>query len=116
MDYTNNLYDLSTLQDMLEGDEEALNMMLKKFVEVSPGLLKDINTSFKNNDLEKVRKIAHEIKPTIDILNINELKTDIRKIEKGSLDQDKIEELRQLITRLNEIYTVVLNDIGKLIC
>lgn len=115
MNTSDKLYDLSTLQELLEGDEDALNMMLKKLVEISPKLLNEINNSFKKHELENVRKIAHEMKPSIDILNIYELKTDIRLIEKDALEKDKMEELRQLITRLNEIYTVVLNDIGRMI-
>lgn len=115
MENTEKLFDLSTLQDMLEGDDAVLNTMLIKFVEISPKLLEEINTSFNNHELEKVRKIAHEIKPTIDILNIYGLKADIRLIEKDSLDENKMDELRQLITNLNNIYTEVLNEIAKLI-
>lgn len=115
MENTNKLFDLSTLREMLEGDNAVLNTMLIKFVEISPKLLAEINTSFENNDLEKVRKIAHDIKPTIDILNINELKAEIRLIEKNSADKDKREELRQLITKLNDIYTKVLNQIAQII-
>ncbi len=115
MDSNSKLYDLTTLKEMLDDDTETLNVMLAKLVQISPKLLEDIKTSFDNNDLEKVGKLAHEIKPSIDILNIKELQVDIRLIEKNSQEKDKLEELRKLITKLNDIYTEVLNEIAKII-
>ena len=53
MGNTVKLFDLTTLKEMLEDDDTALNMMLSKFVEVSPKLLEDINSSFANQDLKK---------------------------------------------------------------
>ena len=110
MGNTEKLFDLTSLKEMLEDDDTALNMMLSKFVEVSPRLLDEINSSFANKDLEKVRNLAHQMKPSIDILNITELQSEIRLIEKDTLDKDKMEELRQLISKLNDIYTEVLSQ------
>lgn len=112
---TKKLFDLSTLSEMLDGDKAALNMMLTKFVELSPRLLEDINNSYNDKNFDKVKKIAHEMKPSIDILNIEELKTDIRLIEQSAVDSSKHEELRILISKLNNIYSQVLNEIGDII-
>ena len=62
-----------------------------------------------------MRKLAHEMKPSIDILNITELQSEIRQIEKDTQDKDKMEELRQLISKLNDIYTEVLSQIAELL-
>ena len=83
---TSKLFDLSTLKEMLDDDNAAMNMMLTKFVELSPKLLEEINNSFENRNFERVKKIAHEMKPSIDILNIEDLKSEIRLIEKNSVD------------------------------
>ena len=112
---TSKLFDLSILSEMLDGDKAALNMMLTKFVEMSPKLLEDINNSYQSSNFDKVRRIAHEMKPSIDILNIEELKSDIRLIEQSSADSSKHNELKELISRLNDIYSKVLNEIAEMI-
>jgi HPt (histidine-containing phosphotransfer) domain-containing protein len=100
---------------MLDNDKCALQMMLTKFVEITPKLLQEINESFTNRNYDRVKKIAHEMKPSIDILNIASLKEDIRLIEQTSADSDKTNELKALISKLNNIYTQVLNEIGEMI-
>jgi hypothetical protein len=112
---TGKLFDLSTLKEMLDDDNAALNMMLTKFVELTPKLLEDINKSFETRNYERVKKIAHEMKPSIDILNIEDLRSEIRLIEKDSADITKYAELKDLMTKLNNIYSQVLKEIGDMI-
>ena len=112
---TSKLFDLSTLKDMLDDDNAAVNMMLTKFLELSPKLLEDINISFENRNFEKVKRIAHEMKPSIDILNIEDLKSEIRLIEKHSADSTEFADLKRQMSKLNNIYNQVLKEIGEMI-
>ncbi len=81
IDQENLLYDLTYLNDVSHGDSQFIDKMLILFVSSVPTFTKDLKVAFENKDFEKVKIIAHSIKPTLDNLKVYSLKKLVRLIE-----------------------------------
>ena len=108
---TEKFYDLTNLKEMLDGDKAAVKKMIKIFLDTTPNNLSELNNSYKSNDLDIVGKLAHKLKSSIDIFNITELKSEIRKIEKYAKDKINIDELPAHIGKLNSILSNVIKQV-----
>lgn len=105
------LYDLSKLRATSRGNEAFVQRMIKLFLEQIPDSLKQLNDAYKNGDLDKVRGISHQMKPTIDALSIHQLKAEVRLIEKYAEESSNLEELDMLIEKMNQVMQLVLAEI-----
>ena len=105
-------YDLTKLRAMAQGNEAFVQRMISVFLEHTPEQVKQITEYFQDHNLSKVSALAHKIKPSIDLMGIDELKTVIREIELKAKDNNE-ENLSMLIARLNSIIGSVFKDISK---
>ena len=64
------LFDLTNLNEMLGGDKKAILQMVKIFLQATPDSLNELNKCYEKNDLQGVSKLAHKLKSSVDILNI----------------------------------------------
>ena len=64
------------------GNEVFVRRMLTIFCEETPNIIKDMLNAHMDNDLKRLGALAHKIKPSIDNLNIEPLKSVIRDVEK----------------------------------
>jgi HPt (histidine-containing phosphotransfer) domain-containing protein len=55
-----------------------------------------------------VRKIAHKIKPSIDNLDINNIKNEVREIEMNAESYKSSEQLENLILKVENVMNVVV--------
>jgi len=97
------LCDLSFLQEVSDGNNEFAVKMIKGFLEHTPDSLKKITLNAENKQWERVRAIAHRIKPSIDFMGINSLKEDIRLIEEYSQEPVNPAEIMILTQRLKKV-------------
>ncbi|MCK4408207.1 MAG: hypothetical protein KAT33_06480 [Bacteroidales bacterium] len=61
----------------------------------------------------KISFYSHKLKSSIDNFSINELKSEIRLIEKILKEKSKLEELPQLINNLNDIMNQVIQKVKE---
>ena len=80
------LYDLSSLKSISRGNEVFMQKMVNIFCEQTPLMLRDIEAANLIHDLDRIRKIAHQMKPSIDNLNIVSIKQLVRDIENNTVD------------------------------
>ena len=85
-----------------------MQKMVNIFCEQTPVMLRDIEAANLVRDLTKIKKLAHQMKPSIDSLNILTVKQLVRDIENAATDDmdsnawaGKLEELKR--TLLNVI-------------
>ncbi|MBC9795399.1 hybrid sensor histidine kinase/response regulator [Sinomicrobium weinanense] len=55
------LYNLDTLKELLQNDEDALKEILQTFVESTGKNMEDLNLQFENRDIEGVKHTAHKM-------------------------------------------------------
>lgn len=107
------LYDLSKLKHHAQGSDAFVKRMIKLFREQTTDAIAEINECYHKNDWERIRAIAHQIKPSIDLLCIEQLRTEIRHIEKYAENKENLDEMADLIDKLNHVIKLVLAELEK---
>lgn len=102
------LYNLSKLREMLNGDENAVITMIKKFIKTTPMFLSELNKYTKEGDYESAKKMLYNVNFSLDILGITTLRDELKHIEQMTTDKNKSAELNDLISKLNIICDKVL--------
>lgn len=102
------LYDLSMVEAISGGDKAFTQRMLKLFLETVPSTLSDIKNSSDKGDWLTLSKHAHKLKSTIDSMNINSLKEDIREIESDGKNGGDPGKLKALVSRVISVTEQVM--------
>jgi PAS domain S-box-containing protein len=75
------LYDLSYLKTISGDNGEFIREMVQTFVQSVPVLLADLENAMNHSDWSKVSRIAHQIKPSLTLMGIHQLKESVIQIE-----------------------------------
>lgn len=112
-EYKTPLYDLTTLENMSRGNEDFVQKLLKLFIVGSREHTQILKTALANKDFLTIQKIAHKIKPSIDLMGISSLKDVVRTLEK--FDPDKLSELelKNMVGQLTATLTQIANELEK---
>ena len=99
-------YNLSSLNDLVEGSDEAINKMIIAFLDSTPKVLEDIQGCFTESDYQRLANLSHKLKSSIDIFGIDDLKEDIRKLEdlcRNNPERDVIEGLKNKVITVSKL-------------
>lgn len=105
------LYDLSQLREVAAGSEEFVDKMVDMFLQMTPGLTERIQNGFLAEDWEEVRAAAHKMKPSIDMMGIEPLKTVVREIEGNAKNATDLDEIPALLGHMMETLEVVYTQL-----
>ncbi len=75
------VYDLSKLKKMMGDDKKNFDRMILLFIELTPDAIQSIKKSYIEHNMDEVYRIAHSLKPSVDLIGLTDMKVDIRKIE-----------------------------------
>ena len=104
-------YSLSNIEEIASGDQEFIVSILDTFCKNTPNYLNQISDGLARQDFEKIRFSAHQMKPSIDILMVTDVKETIREIEEiAARDKNREEEL-QLISEKFDHLSQSLNSV-----
>lgn len=107
------IYDLTMIRDML-GEEEEVRNMIGIFVESTPVSLNDMNEGFKDDNADQLARNAHKMKASLDMLKINQLYDDVRKIDKDFKVEDiPQDELEEIIKKMNSVLENVFEKLKE---
>ena len=99
--------DVSRLLKMIGSDRVQLNVMLEKFLEITPLYLAELNRGDKANDMEAIAISAHKIKSSIDLVAAPVLRDLILKLNHTSKPGGEMAEVKQLIYQFNSYYKLL---------
>ena len=105
------LYDLSMVRSVSGGDEGFIKKMVLLFVETTPPTLGELQQALTAQQWERVGKLAHKLKSTIDSMGITALKDDIRTIEANGKHQQDTGALPPLVARVIEVVTACIGQL-----
>ncbi|MFY7965798.1 MAG: PAS domain S-box protein [Chitinophagaceae bacterium] len=105
------LYSLDTLKEISRGNEDFVKKMTTLFCDQTEIAVTEIKEHFANNELVKVSSLAHKIKPSLDNLKIDSLKTVIREIEKDAKENINNESIKKKIDILDEVISKVILEL-----
>ena len=112
-DATGKLCDLSFLQEVSNGNDDFVAKMIEGFLEHTPDSLEKITRHAENKQWDRVRAVAHKIKPSIDFMGLKSLEQDIRLIEEYADDQTNLVEILTLTQRLKEVCEQAMQQLRK---
>ncbi|MBL7922241.1 MAG: PAS domain S-box protein [Bacteroidia bacterium] len=112
-DVTTKLYDLDKLKELSRGDEKFIKKMISLFIEQAKVSLNEINSAYQINDHDSIHKVAHRLKPSIDNMDIDSLKKEVRELEGIVKNPIPGNELKLLIEYLNTTLTKVLEALPQ---
>jgi CheY-like chemotaxis protein len=104
----NNLYDLAKLRNMCNNDEQMVSKLQQMFVEKTPTLLQQIEEYYAETNWSKIAQTAHKLKASIDLLNIQSIRHEIRQIEACSPQNHSDDRVYQWICKVNQVCSLVI--------
>jgi len=107
------LMELETLTRMLRGDQEQVNRMLRKFIQVTPEYMEHLMNAYHENDFEGVEVFAHKLKSSIDLIGNTEMREIIRQIHEYCKVWDQVHILHTLIPDFKKRYDLLLRQLGR---
>jgi HPt (histidine-containing phosphotransfer) domain-containing protein len=88
-----------------------INKMIELFIKSSKEYLANISLALSKNDLVSINQLAHQIKPSLDLLNINSITQSIRDIENASvINNDLIDLINFTNNELHIVNQQMQND------
>ena len=97
------LYDLSMVRSVSGGDEAFIKKMVQLFIDTVPPGLADLQEALTAQQWQRMGKIAHKLKSTIDSMGIAVLRDDIRLIENNGKHEKDTDSLPPYIHKVSEI-------------
>lgn len=82
-------------------------------MQATPESLSELNKCYDKNDYEGVSKLAHKLKSSVDIFAIKEIKQDIRRLENNTRDNINLDEVPQLVEKINDILNKAIQQVEE---
>ena len=102
------LYNLDRLSQYVNNDLTQIKEMINIFLGTIPQDIDQLQKSADKERWDKVYEIAHRIKPSVDVFEMNEILIDIKRIEKLAREDDIENNLVELIKELSEKFNSVI--------
>ncbi|MCK0162177.1 Hpt domain-containing protein [Allomuricauda sp. F6463D] len=108
------IYNLDKINEMAEGDEDFITSVISVFLEEVPEDLESLENAIDSKDYENIYKLAHKIKPNVDILGMEQARAKAFEIEalgKTTGSMDEIEEKFPLLKKdVLQVVSELKND------
>jgi PAS domain S-box-containing protein len=106
-------YSLNTLQSISRGNESFVKKMAQMFCDQAPVLAEEMKAFLTNGQLDQMGSVAHKLKPTIDSMEMENLKEIIRMIEKAGKSGEHSPELLQWVNNTVEQIGMAVKDLKE---
>ncbi|WP_420581156.1 Hpt domain-containing protein [Reichenbachiella sp.] len=107
--------DLSYLYEISDHDREFIYEMIMTIVKNTPEMLSDIEREGKAENWEQVGRLMHKLKPSLLLLNIDNLSAHIRELEGNAKAPRNMELIPKQIAELRELCDIILKELNDLI-
>jgi len=107
------LFDLSLLRQLSRGNEDFVKKMVAVFVNLTKENTEAFEDAIDHDDTEKIKKLAHKIKPSIDQLDIKSLKEVVREVEKYDIEIRSKDEMYASVRHIIRVLREVADQLGR---
>ncbi|MER3374750.1 MAG: Hpt domain-containing protein [Allomuricauda sp.] len=107
------IYSLDKIHEMAEGDEDFVTSVVSVFLEEVPADLDGLEKAIAERDYENVYKLAHKIKPNVDILGMEQTRARALEIETMGKNTASIEEIEEKFPMLKKDVLQVVAELKK---
>jgi PAS domain S-box-containing protein len=108
-------FDFTYLRNVSGNNEEFIKEMIQTFVQTIPPILSEMSVSVQKKDWQKLSRLAHQIKPSLALMGMNDLRTKVIYIEENGRAQKNVRELPGVTNRFINLCEDVLPQLSKLL-
>ncbi|NQX91528.1 MAG: Hpt domain-containing protein [Flavobacteriales bacterium] len=105
------LFDLSYLNQIFQGNQEMINNIIQLFLEQVPQYIQEMEECVSQNDLISLHPLAHKAKSSIAMLGLKSMEERILRIEHDSKQHVNFDGLPSLVNEVKEECTVVYEQL-----
>lgn len=109
------MFSLQGLEKTARGNKEFMLKMLTLFVQLSHEAITIFEQPISSETRERIAKTAHKIKPTVDLLDIQSIKSEIRLLEKIHEEQELTALHDKSLTKVVTILKAVTHQVNQLL-
>jgi response regulator RpfG family c-di-GMP phosphodiesterase len=109
------LFSIESLVSISRGKKEFITKMLTIFVKEVALSLNSIREAEKNSDIQKIRSVAHRIKPSLNNMGVVSVKNEILKLEFLGDSAEDLNYLPQIINKVEFVLNEVIKQVNALI-
>lgn len=102
------IYSLDKINEMAEGDTDFIESVVSVFLEEVPEDLELLGEAISKKDYTETYKLAHKIKPNVDLLGMEQTRAAAYEIESMGKESGDYE-------RITELFDVLKKDIHQVI-
>lgn len=103
------LYSLEKLEDIARGNQDFMKRMIKTFIQQAEKTMGEMKEALSAKDFVKIGKVAHRIKPNLEMMGVVSLHNQVRSLEgcvAQSITEQEIEKLvHHFTTELSQVLT-----------
>lgn len=106
-------FDLGYLRSVSGNNQAFLQEMIQTFVETIPPVLNEMDTCLSENNLKKLSRLAHQIKPSFSLMGMDSLRNNVVQIEEHADQKKELHELQRLTQEFIQDCTIVIAELRK---
>ena len=106
-------YSLDKLNTISRGNKEFVTKIINLFLEETPKSLEQLALAIKEKNFQKVRAVAHKMKPSINMMCIDSLSVVIQNIEEFAADNINLNDIPALIEEVTNTCNEVIAELQK---
>ena len=107
------IYSLDKINEMAGGDEDFVQSVITVFLEEVPTDLEALENAIDQKDYENVYKLAHKIKPNVDLLGMEQTRATALEIETLGKDPSNGSEIEARFPMLKKDVLQVISELKK---
>lgn len=105
------IYNLDKINEMAEGDEDFITSVISVFLEEVPEDLEGLEKAIEFKDYENIYKLAHKIKPNVDILGMEQSRAKALEIETLGKTNGSMQEIEEKFPILKKDVLQVVSEL-----
>ncbi|WP_190811502.1 Hpt domain-containing protein [Flagellimonas sp. S3867] len=105
------IYNLDKVNEMAEGDQDFITSVVSVFLEEVPTDLESLEKAIEARDYENVYKLAHKIKPNVDLLGMEQTRATALEIETLGKKTTSIDEIEKKFPLLKKDVLQVVSEL-----
>jgi len=107
------IYTLDKINEMAEGDTDFIMSVVSVFLEEVPEDLAALESAIGSGNFEQIGKMAHKIKPNVDLLGMEQTRANAYDLEKLGKNSGSMEEIKMKFPLLKKDIEQVIAELKK---
>ena len=107
--------DLKTLKSYIGNNDDDVIEMIELFLQLIPSQMAQMKVSLAQNDWQSLNYIAHQIKPSLDVLGFKKAKEKAGTIEKLAKTKEEPELIKRFVDEFAGLLETICADLTNLL-